>query len=80
MTRELSDEELAAITVAFGRLDSDGDGVITREELRAAMAERGFAPSEAAITLELGRADSDADGAITLREWLRMWRLALGAK
>ncbi len=80
MSREPSDEEMAemaAITVAFGKLDADGDGVITRAELKAAMAERGFTPSDEAVDLELRRVDLNADGRITLREWLHMWSLAL---
>ena len=73
MTKELSEEELAAITVAFDRLDLDGDGVITRDELKAAMALRGVCPTDDAIDLELRRVDLNADGRITLREWLHMW-------
>lgn len=77
MTKELSEEELAAITLAFDRLDLDGDGVITRAELVAAMARRGFTPTDEAIDLELRRADLNADGRITLREWLHMWSQAI---
>ena len=32
MKKELSEEEIAAITVAFSDLDRDGDGVITLDE------------------------------------------------
>lgn len=77
MTKELSEEELAAITVAFGRLDIDGDGRISRAELCAAMLERGYPLTDEAIDRELARADLNADGIITLREWLHMWRRAI---
>lgn len=75
--RELSEEELAAITVAFGRLDLDGDGVISRAELGAAMAAQGHELSDELIERELRRADLNADGLITLREWLHMWSRAI---
>lgn len=75
--RELSEEELAAITVAFRRLDLDGDGVIRREELRATMLAQGHDTSDELIERELRRADLNADGIITLREWLHMWSRAI---
>ncbi|MCA9635537.1 MAG: EF-hand domain-containing protein [Myxococcales bacterium] len=77
MKKELSEEEIAAITVAFSDLDRDGDGVITLDELRAAMAAQGRHPSDEALRRELGRADLNADGQITLREWLQMWSAAI---
>lgn len=77
MRKELSEEELAAITLAFTRLDIDGDGVITRGELTAAMLAKGYPLTDAAIDHELRRADLNTDGAITLREWLHMWSQAI---
>lgn len=77
MTRELSEEELAAITIAFDRLDIDGDGRISRAELRVAMTERGHDITDEAIDRELARADLNADGVITLREWLHMWQTTI---
>lgn len=74
---ELSEEQLAAITLEFDRLDLDGDGVISRLELRAAMAVQGHEVTEEAIERELRRADLNADGRITLREWLHMWSKAI---
>jgi Ca2+-binding EF-hand superfamily protein len=77
MREELNEEEVAAITVAFGKLDTDGDGVITRAELCDAMVAAGMAPSAEAIERELRQADLNADGEISLREWLHMWTLAI---
>ncbi len=77
MAQQLSEDELAAITNTFTALDRNGDGVISREELRAAMAAEGMYLGDEAIDLELQRADLNADGKITLREWLHMWSVTI---
>ncbi len=77
MQRRLSEEQIASISEEFHRLDPDGDGAISREELRAAMEAAGHQPSAAEIDRELARADLNHDGAITLKEWLHMWSVAI---
>ncbi len=77
MQSRLSEDQIASISEEFHRLDPNGDGQITREELRAAMEAAGHHPSAARIDRELARADFNADGVITLKEWLHMWELAI---
>ncbi len=77
MQRRLSEEQIASISEEFHRLDPDGDGEITREDLRAAMEAAGHEPSAAEIDRELARADLNHDGTITLKEWLHMWSIAI---
>jgi len=77
MKSRLNDDQIASITEEFHRLDPNGDGAITREELRAAMEAAGHHPDADAIDRELARADLNADGVITLKEWLHMWSVAI---
>jgi Ca2+-binding EF-hand superfamily protein len=77
MQSRLSEDQIASISEEFHRLDPNGDGAITREELRAAMEAAGHHPTAAMIDRELARADFDSDGVITLKEWLHMWEIAI---
>ncbi|MCA9658671.1 MAG: EF-hand domain-containing protein [Myxococcales bacterium] len=77
MEKRLSEDQLASIHDEFARLDTDGDGAITRTELRTAMEAAGYLPTDAELERELARADFDADGRITLREWVHMWTAAI---
>jgi Ca2+-binding EF-hand superfamily protein len=77
MEKRLSEDQLASIHDEFARLDTDGDGEITRTELRTAMEAAGYLPTDAELERELARADFNADGTITLKEWVHMWTVVI---
>ncbi|MEV4253285.1 EF-hand domain-containing protein [Spirillospora sp. NPDC049652] len=54
----------------FKALDTDGDGSVTRDELRASYKSFGLDLPEAALD-HLMSADADGDGRVDLDEWLR---------
>lgn len=76
----MADEETARTTgltplqqqaeATFKALDSDGDGLISRDELHASYKGFGLDLPEAALD-HLMSADTNGDGLIDLEEWLR---------
>ncbi|RFU42624.1 EF-hand domain-containing protein [Actinomadura logoneensis] len=54
----------------FKALDGDGDGFVTRDELRASYKSLGLDLPEAALD-QLMSADTNGDGRVDLEEWLR---------
>ena len=54
---------------AFGLLDRNDDGSISREELGATMRSLGDAPSEAELSEVMGSLDGDGDGSVSRDEW-----------
>lgn len=59
----------AALNALFAMFDADGDGVITREELRLGLKQCEVDVEEAELIKLLRAIDSDADGSISLQEW-----------
>lgn len=64
MKQECSDEEYATV---FRVYDSDGNGVITSDEFRAAMKSMGENLSKLEAEEMIVEADSDGDGQIDLK-------------
>lgn len=64
MKQECADEEYAAV---FRVYDSDGNGVITSDEFRAAMNSMGENLSKLEADEMIVEADSDGDGQIDLK-------------
>ena len=63
-------DELAA---TFTEFDGDGDGRITADEFRQAMATRGEETSDKDLEQIFGKADHDKDGRIDLAEFTKAW-------
>ena len=63
--RPISEEEV--ISEAFHRFDLNGDGVLSREELRQAMISMGEGMSEEEIDEMIREADENRDGVIDYR-------------
>lgn len=65
-----ADDEL---TATFTEFDGDGDGRITADEFRQAMATRGEETSDKDLEQIFGKADQDNDGRIDLTEFTKAW-------
>ncbi|MBP2706545.1 EF-hand domain-containing protein [Microbispora sp. RL4-1S] len=68
MAEELTQERLADLKRQFESIDSDGDGYVTEEELRAHFPDL---PDEGVAELDRV-ADVDADGRFSLEEFIRL--------
>jgi calmodulin len=72
-TRLLVPEE--EVKAAYKLFDKDGDGVITKEELREGMRQLGIEISDADADAMLKEADLNDDGHVSYEEFVRIWRL-----
>ena len=61
------------LTRTFVEFDSDGDGRITADEFRQAMATRGEETTDKDLDEIFGKADHDRDGRIDLAEFTIAW-------
>ncbi|MGW2095453.1 EF-hand domain-containing protein [Promicromonospora sukumoe] len=61
------------LTRTFVEFDSDGDGHITADEFRRAMATRGEETTDKDLDQIFGKADHDEDGKINLDEFTIAW-------
>lgn len=61
------------LTRTFVEFDGDGDGRITAEEFRAAMATRGEETTDKDLEEIYDKADKDEDGRIDLAEFTKAW-------
>ena len=69
-SRVLGADELQQLDAMFGELDEDGDGEITRVELRRSLGDRQAAPfvTESRVDAFLRDMDLDGDGSLTFEE------------
>ncbi|MFD2795823.1 EF-hand domain-containing protein [Promicromonospora vindobonensis] len=65
-----TNDELSRTFVEF---DGDGDGRITADEFRRAMATRGEETTDKDLDEIFGKADHDQDGRIDLAEFTKAW-------
>ncbi|GAA1869332.1 EF-hand domain-containing protein [Myceligenerans crystallogenes] len=71
MTGEVTAED--DLTATFTEFDGDGDGHITVDEFRQAMAKKGEDVSKDDLTSIFVHADGDGDGKINLAEFTEAW-------
>ena len=64
------------IIQTFSELDVNGDGQITMQEFRSAMAARGETVPEPELESIFRDADTDRDGKISLAEFTEAWNRA----
>ena len=65
---------------AFKLFDTDGDGVITMEELKGLISKVGGDMSEAEAIAHIKTADSDGNMAIDFAEFGKLWEALHGAE
>lgn len=70
MAEGLSNEQIAVYQAAFKLFDTDGDGLITADELGTVMKNLGQNPTDAELQDMMNEVDGDGNGAIDFREFL----------
>ncbi|GJP75319.1 hypothetical protein CLOP_g5772 [Closterium sp. NIES-67] len=73
---DLSDLQKKELTDAFARIDKDGDGVITAEELATALNLIGVSASEDVVSSMMREGDFDGNGSVNLDEFLALNAMA----
>jgi calmodulin len=68
----LSEDEVAEIKEAFKRMDVDGNGTVTSEELKKVMKEQGENIPEVFTEVMVAMADTNGDGKISYEEFVQM--------
>ena len=66
----------ADVAVMFSELDTNGDGLVTHDELRAGFDGIGVSVSDAELHTIIAAGDIDGNGTIDLSEFVEMSRLA----
>lgn len=65
----MSYEQIKELHAAFTTMDIDGDGTLTRRELRMLLSGLSRSLSEEIIAELVNKADTNRDGVITFREF-----------
>lgn len=64
------DADLAQIEAIFASVDADGDGLVSKKELKSALRRMGREASEGRVDAIMRQADHDGDGLIDKEEFL----------
>ncbi|CAI5461963.1 unnamed protein product [Closterium sp. Yama58-4] len=72
----LTDLQKKELTDAFRRIDKDGDGVITADELASALNLIGVSASEDVVSSMMREGDFDGNGSVNLEEFLALNAMA----
>ncbi|CAI5482683.1 unnamed protein product [Closterium sp. Yama58-4] len=72
----LTDLQKKELTDAFRRIDKDGDGVITADELASALNLLGVSASEDVVSSMMREGDFDGNGSVNLEEFLALNAMA----
>ena len=72
--KRLTEKELADVKEAFAVFDRNGDGRITKLEIRQVLESLGQHPTDRDIDGIIGDADTDGNGSIDLHEFISMMK------
>jgi calmodulin len=65
----LSAEQIAELKAAFNQMDSNGDGFVTKEELKTMLAGLGEPVDDAVVDEMVAIADTNGDGKVDFNEF-----------
>ena len=68
---KLSEEQVAELKQAFAAMDTNGDGQVTKEELKALLSQLGEAVDDAVIDEMIKIADVNGDGKVDFNEFVK---------
>ena len=68
---KLSEEQVNELKQAFSAMDTNGDGQVTKEELKALLQQLGEAVDDAVIDEMIKIADVNGDGKVDFNEFVK---------
>ena len=68
---KLSEEQVAELKQAFAAMDTNGDGQVTKEELKALLSQLGESVDDAVIDEMIKIADVNGDGKVDFNEFVK---------
>ena len=68
---KLSEEQVQELKTAFQAMDTNGDGQVTKEELKALLSTLGEAVDDAVIDEMIKIADVNGDGKVDFNEFVK---------
>ena len=66
----LSADQVAELKAAFSQMDANGDGYVTKDELKAMLAGLGETVDEAVVNEMIAVADTNGDGKVDFNEFV----------
>ena len=68
---KLTEEQVTELKQAFGAMDTNGDGQVTKEELKSLLSQLGEAVDDAVIDEMIKIADVNGDGKVDFNEFVK---------
>ena len=69
---KLSEEQITRLQQGFATVDTNGDGQITKEELKVLLAQLGQTQDDQAIDVVISMIDENDDGKVDFNEFVKM--------
>ena len=71
MSSKLSEEQIAELKKAFNVMDANGDGQVTKEELKTLLSGLGEEVTDDIVNEMINIADTDGDGKVNFEEFVK---------
>ena len=68
---KLTEEQVTELKQAFGAMDTNGDGQVTKEELKSLLSQLGESVDDAVIDEMIKIADVNGDGKVDFNEFVK---------
>ena len=69
---KLSEEQITRLQQGFATVDTNGDGQITKEELKVLLAQLGQSQDDQVIDVMISMIDENDDGKVDFNEFVKM--------
>ena len=69
---KLSEEQITRLQQGFATVDTNGDGQITKEELKVLLAQLGQTQDDQVIDVMISMIDENDDGKVDFNEFVKM--------